>query len=280
MDKFLKEAVFRPFSSKGDFCILNIGYNDFSQPNLAPNYKEHFQTFYTLHYVLSGSGTLVYSGKTYHPHAGCLFFLPPNEPIQYYPDENDPWEYVWFAFNGVCARSYGERMGFSSTLPVQETLFPQAVFLALNRLFHPLSNTANDDYFLALSVFYEIVHHCIQSATQPSSDIKRMADVKRMIELNCASQDFSIQKLCQALYISHSHFCRCFKQKYHMSAVRYLVLCRLEHAKRLLSTGTLPVKTVAYSCGFSDELHFMKTFKAEMGMTALQYRRRFTKPTP
>lgn len=275
MEKFLERQVFHPFSAEGDFCILNIGYNDFSKPDLAPNIKEHFQTFYTLHYVLSGSGTVVYGGNTFHPHAGSLFFLPPNQAIQYYPNPDDPWEYVWFAFDGVLAPEYGTRMGFSAALPVQETLFPQAIYLALDRLFRPLSDNANNDYFLALSVFYEILHHCLQSAPA-----QRMTDVKRMIELNCAAQDFSIQKLCQTLCISHSHFCRSFKEKYGISAIRYLVLCRLEHAKRLLSTSNLPVKTVAYSCGFRDELHFMKSFKAATGMTALQYRRHFTKPTP
>lgn len=271
MDKFLKEQVYRPFSAKGDFSIVSIGYNDFSKPDISAYTKTHFQMFYTLHYVISGSGTLVYNNKTYHPRAGSLFFLPPNQPIQYYPNPDDPWEYVWFAFNGTPSEEYGTRMGFSDEAVVQETRFPQAVYLSLDKLFHSPRETANDDYFLALSSFYEIMHLCLRSAPPQG-----MQEVKHMIELNCTSPDFSIKKLCESLFISHSHFCRSFKAKYGMSAIHYLVLCRLEHAKQLLVSGDLPVKAVAFSCGFSDELHFMKTFKAQTGMTALQYRRQFT----
>ena len=49
---------------------------------------------------------------------------------------------------------------------------------------------------------------------------------------------------------------------------------RIELACELLENSDLSVRSVAHSCGFSDEIHFMKTFKSRTGMTAAEYRRK------
>lgn len=265
MGKFLSSQDSRFFLSEGDLHIVNLGYNDFSKSDLTPIHSPRLQGYYTLHYVISGKGTLTFGGNTYAVGADSLFFLPPNEPILYYPDPTDPWEYVWFAFNGSSAAGYGDLMGFSEQAPVLTAPFPQAIRSCLERLFLSLGST--DDYYLVLSAFYEIVHRCRQ-AIQPRS----MESAKEIVDANFTSNSFSIEKLCQTLYISHSHLCRQFKAAYGVSVKQYLITRRLEHAKHLLAGGNLPVKTIALSCGFNDELHFMKTFKAATGMTALAYR--------
>lgn len=266
MGKFLAKQDIRFFLSEGELHIVNLGYNDFSKPDLVPIHSARLQGYYTLHYVLSGRGVLILGENTYSVGAGSLFFLPPNQPILYYPDANDPWEYVWFAFNGERAAQYGELMGFSEQVPVLRA--PHAIRLCLERLFLSLDDTGGDEYYLVLSAFYEIVHCCRQTI-QPRS----MASAKEIIDANFTHNHFSIDTLCRTLYISHSHLCRQFKAAYGMSVKQYLIARRLEHAKHLLTASDLPVKTVALSCGFNDELHFMKTFKAATGTTALAYRR-------
>ena len=46
----------------------------------------------------------------------------------------------------------------------------------------------------------------------------------------------------------------------------------MELAKDLLSEGTVSIKEVAYSCGFSDEKYFTRVFRKTMGMTPTEYR--------
>ena len=265
MGKFLSRQEMRFFLSEGDLHVINLGYNDFSKPDLVPIHSARLQGYYTLHYVLSGKGTLTFGGNTYMVGADSLFFLPPDQPILYYPDPADPWEYVWFAINGERAAEHGKQMGFSEQTPVINAAVPQTIRLCLERLFLSLGST--DDYYLVLSAFYEIVHRCRQAITP-----RNMESAKEIIDANFTGNSFSIEKLCQTLYISHSHLCRQFKATYGISVKHYLITRRLEHARHLLTTGNLSVKTIAFSCGFNDELHFMKTFKAETGMTALAYR--------
>lgn len=48
---------------------------------------------------------------------------------------------------------------------------------------------------------------------------------------------------------------------------------RVEGAKLLLKEQLLPIKEVAYSCGFEDEKYFMRIFKKIVGITPSEYRK-------
>lgn len=266
MGKFIDEYnFFKPFSYGGDFYLKYVGYNDFEK--VAPLKQPRVQDFYTLHYVLSGSGTLMTGGTFYAVHAGQLFFLPPQTEILYYPDEASPWEYVWFSFAGPLSAEYGKKMGFAET-PVRNAPPGRQLLLCLQKLFACLRSEPGDGYFMALSAFYEILHLCsVPEAPQGAEPIKKL------IDQSFASPDFTIGGLCRSLHISHAQLCRLFKSAYGGTAVQYLISCRLDLAARLLETTNLPVKTVAASCGFLDELHFAKTFKKRFGLSASAYRK-------
>ena len=57
-----------------------------------------------------------------------------------------------------------------------------------------------------------------------------------------------------------------------ISPVKYLVKLRLQTAGDLLKNKDYSVKALASEVGFNDELHFMKEFKKEFGVTVKNYR--------
>ncbi|MBQ8793630.1 MAG: helix-turn-helix transcriptional regulator [Clostridia bacterium] len=73
--------------------------------------------------------------------------------------------------------------------------------------------------------------------------------------------------------MSHAHLLRLFKKEYGITPIKYIINKRIELACELLKTTDLSVSSVAFSCGFSDEIHFMKTFKKLIGKSALNYKR-------
>lgn len=272
LEKFLPNNRLRLFSPENrteELFVHSTGYDDFADPSLTPVKHLRASTAYTLHMVLRGKGTVHLRDKIHHVSGECLFFIPAGEPMCYYPDEDDPWEYVWFNFTGTQAQEYGRRMGFSINSPIRTAASFTAIRQTMKRLLTSLEEDGGDPYFLALSAFYDILYLC---SRQPRA--KGAPSARRMIDLNFSSPEFTVELLCRDLHISHSHLCRIFKQTYGISAVKYLIERRLELAQRLLETTDLPVKAVAYSCGFSDEMHFMKSFKAFTGETAREYRLR------
>ena len=266
MERFLETAQFvRHFPSLEDSFIRTVGYDDFRVVKPLRDFR--MQSFYTWHFVLSGSGILEIGGRRYTVREGQMFFIPPSEKMRYYPREEDPWEYVWFSLTGDAAASYGARLGFSVDCPVQTARYFAGVRSRLKKLFTALTEEGSS-VFGALSAFYGILELC--TADAPATGIH---GVKKYIDESFALPGFSVAQLCYDAGLSHAHLLRLFRQAYGMPIIQYVIKKRINLACELLTTTDLSVRSVAFSCGFTDEPHFMKTFKREMGTSALQYRK-------
>ena len=266
MGYFINQPSFlRCFYSKEAFSILSVGYDNFSF--VKPLSAFRTQSFYTWHFVVSGSGTLEIYDKRFNIKSGEMFFIPPNIKMRYYPDENSPWEYVWFSFKGDLSDQYGSLAGFSPDNPVCKGGNFEKIKQVLNKTLASL--TADEcGYFGVLSAFFEILETL--TSEHKLTGIKQ---VKRMLDENFTTPAFSIGQLCHDVGISHAHLLRLFKSAYGVTLIKYITQKRIDLACKLLCTTDLSVSSISLSCGFSDEIHFMKAFKKVTGMSALQYRR-------
>jgi AraC-like DNA-binding protein len=71
--------------------------------------------------------------------------------------------------------------------------------------------------------------------------------------------------------LSRSHFIRAFRQETGLTPHAYLMDRRFRTASRLLGRGEAP-GDVAAACGFFDQSHLNRVFKARMGVTPGAYR--------
>ncbi|HAL20636.1 MAG TPA: hypothetical protein DCP17_07785 [Ruminococcaceae bacterium] len=257
-------SYFRAANTVGDKTVLGIGYDNFTVTK--PLHSFRIQTFYTWHFIISGSGKLEVENKKFKLKSGDMFFLPPNVKFRYYPDLSDPWEYVWFSLEGETAEYYRDLIGFSNDVFTLNNKHCRIINATLKSLFESMPEKPNR-YFVILSVFYKIMDICVSHI--PVSNIKY---VKEIIDAGCMSQFFNIESLCRDVGISHAHLLRLFKKEYGLTLINYVIKKRVMYACELLETTDLPVTAVAFSCGFQDAVHFMKTFKKETGITAVQYR--------
>ncbi|MEX3617693.1 response regulator transcription factor [Paenibacillus glucanolyticus] len=96
---------------------------------------------------------------------------------------------------------------------------------------------------------------------------------KRYIEENYAMEDLSLQEVADSLGMSVTYLSRTFKNETNMNFVKYLVQIRMEKARELLAEPELSAQETAYRVGFSDYVHFSKTFKKYHGLTPSEYRK-------
>jgi len=71
--------------------------------------------------------------------------------------------------------------------------------------------------------------------------------------------------------LSRHHLLRLFKRETGLTPHAYLTDCRVRAARRLLAAGTAPAE-VAATCGFCDQSHLNRAFKARAGSSPGTYR--------
>lgn len=268
MGIFIQGGSFiRLFQSNDDFAIINMGYDDFTFVKPAHSFYE--QNFYTWHFIISGRGHLEIGGRIYDLSGGDSFFIPPDTQMRYFPDAGDPWEYVWFAMRGNAASRYGEQLGFSVDAAIHHCRNFERKKNMLKRTIDGLKD-GSLGYFGVLSTFYALMDLSI-STHHTQTEIQA---IREIIDENYTITDFSIERLCQDTGFSHSQLLRLFKKEFGKTLWRYVVDKRLVLACEFLENSDLSIRSVALSCGFSDDIHFMKTFKERFGMTATEYRNR------
>lgn len=271
-----KRFFFEEGMQSADLQLGSIGYHDFHY--IKPIRILHKKGGYTLHLVAGGKGRLVIGDREYQLSAGDVFFLPPDESLMYYPDDEDPWRYYWFFLSGNKMRDLAGMMHFTVDAPTRKfPVFPE-ILKKLEFLYSAELGTERR-YFESLSALTSIIGALCISENEnsngiPIPDIVRRA--KEAIELNYQNLDFSIEMLARMLHISHSYLCKLFREETGVTIVRYMVDLRLAHAAELLAEGKEKIKDVGILSGFHDNIHFMKEFKRRYNMTAGEYRKHYS----
>ncbi|UJB67997.1 helix-turn-helix transcriptional regulator [Acaryochloris sp. 'Moss Beach'] len=100
---------------------------------------------------------------------------------------------------------------------------------------------------------------------------KRLKRVLAYIEQHLA-ENIGLQKLATVAGLSQCHFSEMFKKSLGVPPYRYVLLQRLERAKRYLRQSDRPIIDVALICGFADQSHLTKHFRKSVGMTPRAFR--------
>lgn len=100
----------------------------------------------------------------------------------------------------------------------------------------------------------------------------RLKRVTEYIDANL-SRAISLAELADLATVSPFHFSRLFKKRVGVSVMEYVVLRRVEVAKKKLQTTGDTLSSIAYECGFASQSHFTGTFKRVIGTTPAVYRK-------
>lgn len=86
-------------------------------------------------------------------------------------------------------------------------------------------------------------------------------------------EPLTLERLAGATGLGVWSFSRRFRVSFGQAPHAYVVERRIEHARRLLGHGALPVKEIASVCGFSDQAHMTRAFRQHLGVTPAMLRR-------
>ena len=86
------------------------------------------------------------------------------------------------------------------------------------------------------------------------------------------SDVLSIEQLADAVYVSRRTLSRIFAKYLHTTPSAFVDQVRVGAAKRLLEERNMPMKTVAFNCGFHNAAHMRMVFQRRLNVTPRQYR--------
>lgn len=87
------------------------------------------------------------------------------------------------------------------------------------------------------------------------------------------NQEVSIDICSDLANMTKSSFCRFFKNETKSTFSDYVNKIRIDFSKKLLANTNLPVKEIAYQCGFNSVPYFNKRFKKLLGISPFAYRK-------
>lgn len=105
----------------------------------------------------------------------------------------------------------------------------------------------------------------------------RMARVLDYIEVYLA-KDLSLIELSAVACLSSYHFGKMFKRSMGQSVHQYVIKRRLDRAKSLLYSRSLPLAEIALAVGFHDQSQFTAAFRRSVGVTPGAYTSAASRP--
>lgn len=87
------------------------------------------------------------------------------------------------------------------------------------------------------------------------------------------ARGLTLKQVAAHAHMAPTYFSRIFKQEMGRTFTQYLTYMRLEKAKHLLSTTSLPVGEIAHAVGYQGPNYLAEVFKAVEGITPGIYRR-------
>ena len=244
--------------------------------SFGPAIKPH----YLIHFILNGKGRFSIGGKEYLLERGCGFLIPPEELAFYQADEQNPWTYVWVGFYGSMARELISSMGLSATSPVfqsdKEEEFYQAVTDMMEHNTFGIANELrrNGQLQLFLSLIAESAHIEEKGEADKADNYVRRATE---FILSNYRNPIKVTDVADYVCINRSYLYTLFKNAMGISPQQFLTTFRISKAQELLELTSLPIESIALSCGYSDPLVFAKSFKQIKKMSPSAYRKEMQK---
>lgn len=98
--------------------------------------------------------------------------------------------------------------------------------------------------------------------------------------LNNLQQKISLEALAERCAMSVRSFRRQFHKETGQCPTEYIEKARLDRARVVLRDSALPIKSIAYHCGFPSDDQMRAAFRKHLSITPKEYRERFVRDLP
>jgi AraC family transcriptional regulator len=170
----------------------------------------------------------------------------------------------------------GERITIVPSLPIRDPLLHHIALVLQATI--AAEDAAGQLY--AASLADALVAHFLRRYAASRQSLRQVTGGLAPYKLHRATayikthleQALSLATLAAVAQTSPAHFARLFKHATGLAPHQYVIMCRMEHAKRLLARADVPLSEIGPQVGCADQSHFTALFRKYVSMTPKAYR--------
>ncbi len=237
--------------------------------------SNHIRQNYILHFITSGKGIFSMDGHIYHLHKNQGFFIPPDTPIYYQANSDEPWEYFWIGIDDFGAEQFFSHLGLTSHSPIFEYKQAEQLSSMIENMLLVSPNTLENKLKLQglLFLFLSQAASCCFPATSEAQNCENVHIEKAIAFIqDNYHHPITVETVANHTSLNRSYLSTLFRQQIGITIQDYLTNYRISRASELLLLTEDSVHSIAYSCGYSDSLTFSKAFKRLKGISPTVYR--------
>jgi AraC-like DNA-binding protein len=236
-------------------------------------FPPHCHDEYSISVTRRGGLAFDHRGSKHVAGSGIISAVDPGDMHNAYPAVDSGWAFVCLLVPVQVMLAAGAQAGvrgmpsFASRVIDDPATARRLVELAdvLER-----SPDALERESLTLLTLGELVaRHSSGAAPAPARVNGAVARARRLLD-DPEGDRLTLAQLSTAAGLSPFHFIRTFRDVVGVTPHAYLNGVRIARARKMLAEG-LPPADVALSCGFCDQSHLGRLFKADLGVTPGQY---------
>lgn len=214
--------------------LLRFYYSGYEKCSAGHFFGPAVRVHYLIHLVISGKGLYQVRKDTYTVCAYQAFLIRPQEVTFYAADKEEPWEYLWFAFDGQEANRLIASFFSDDT--------PYVISAERTSLLAQLLQTAIPSFQkhkleqLELCGWYYLFFSCFnrqEEKRQKSFKDVCLPDVLNYMRYNYM-HDINIDQLSAQLGVDRTYLYKIVKNHTGSSPKEYITRLRVEAAKNML----------------------------------------------
>jgi len=250
---------------------MNALFSEIKQANYAPGWvmEPHLHSRTSLSLVLAGSYEERIRGRCGEFQIGALLVCPPNEMHDQRFGAQGVRTLVFTPTPEALARL--EEVVRIADAPAVRTLSLAEVGRRIAQELH----TSDDFSALVVSgLSHELIGLASREQARRGGAVP--PKLRRAMELlrEQSSQSLALEDIARAVGSDAGELAQSFRAHFGETPGEVHRRLRVERAAALLAESTQPLADIAALCGFSDQPHMNRAFRAQLGTTPAAYRRR------
>lgn len=245
---------------------------------ITHEFETHSHDSFSIGAIEEGCQLGMIRGESEHTGPGSLYLINPGEPHDGRPGGMEGYRYRMVYPDAVVFRDMLEEItgrvvhgtpSFGRQL-VRDGQLAAAFLNAHARLEDGSSALQGEETMFTVLCTIFMRHGCASAMPSVGREPVGVCRARDYIASHF-SEDISLNDLAGVSGLSRAHLIRAFRRHFFITPHAYQTDLRVRHARRLLRAGDMPLD-VALACGFADQAHLTRHFKARTGVTPARFR--------